>query len=197
MSIFGWASTAATVVAALGTTLIAATWRSRLAGPLVLAVLIAFLSLDDYIGIHESVGALWEPLGLWEKADRLVWPAIFLPLMAVTLVLALGVSAAGPARAGRLVRIGLIMLVAAVGLEIASQGLYQLGWDDPDLPLVIEVVAEEGAELAGWILVATGFLMIACTRLIAIGSVTEDPRRARADMEELAAGARVRMEDDR
>lgn len=175
-SVFGWASTAVTFGAALGVMLFAATRRFRLAGPFALAAIIAFLSLDDFIELHERVGGLWETLGLWEKADRLVWPAIFLPLLAAAFVLALRLSADGPARAGRLVRTGLILLVAAVVLEVASQGLYHLGWDDQDLPLVIEVVAEEGAELAGWILVATGFFVAACTRLIAIGSPTEGSR---------------------
>jgi len=169
-SVFGWASSAATFGAALAVVLFGFTRRSRMAGPIVLAAIISFLSLDDFLQLHERVASLWKPLGLWEKADRLVWPAIFMPLLAATFILALRLSAEAGTRISRLVRFGLILLVAAVALEIASEGLYHLGWDDPDLPLVIEAVTEEGAELAGWVLIATGFFAAACANLIAIGS---------------------------
>jgi hypothetical protein len=46
------------------------------------------------------------------------------------------------------------LLVGAVVLEAASYGLVALDYDFRDWPFVIEVVIEEGAELAGWILCA-------------------------------------------
>jgi hypothetical protein len=163
--LFAWASVSATAAAALAALLIAVTARPPAIKLLALAALVAFLSLDDLAKLHELIGG-WISgiLDLWDKADRLVWPVLFLPLLTGVLALLLDVSAQGPAHARRLVRIGIGLLALAVVLEVGSQGLYKIGFDDPDLPLVLELVAEEGAELGGWILISTGLLMIATAR---------------------------------
>jgi hypothetical protein len=101
-SVFGWASSATTFGAALAVVLFGVTRRSRPAEPIVLAAIISFLSLDDFLQLHERVASLWKPLGLWEKADRLVWPAIFMPLLAATFILALRLSAEAGTRVSRL-----------------------------------------------------------------------------------------------
>jgi hypothetical protein len=50
------------------------------------------------------------------------------------------------------------MLVAAVGCEVASFGLVQVGLDKGTFAYELEVIVEEGLELAGWILIASGLL---------------------------------------
>jgi hypothetical protein len=48
------------------------------------------------------------------------------------------------------------LLVVAIALEMASPILFALGSDHGELAYELEVALEEGAELAGWILVSTG-----------------------------------------
>lgn len=160
-----WASSALQSAAAVLVLLLAARFRARQWWLLGLAGLLAFLSLDDLITIHERVSRLALTLDLWAHAGRLVWPIVFLPLLAATFV---GLWWIGDApggeleRGGRaddaqlLIRLGLALLVAAVVLEIAAQGLFVLDVGRLDAPFVAEVLIEEGAELAGWGLIVTG-----------------------------------------
>ena len=59
-------------------------------------------------------------------------------------------------RARRLVHGGLALLVLAVALEMASILLVNVGLYRPSTVYELEVTAEEGAELAGWLLIALG-----------------------------------------
>jgi hypothetical protein len=120
-----------------------------------LAAVIAFLSLDDLIQVHEHVSRLALKLHLWAHAGRLVWPAVFLPLLAASF-LGLWLIAQARLEVGRLIRGGLALLVLAIVLEIAAQGLFALDVGRLDAPFVAEVILEEGAELAGWGLIVTG-----------------------------------------
>jgi hypothetical protein len=61
------------------------------------------------------------------------------------------------------------LLGAAVVLEVVSYALVRLGYGFRDWPFVIEILVEEGAELAGWILCA-GALTAA-----AVGSFRLEP----------------------
>ena len=53
---------------------------------------------------------------------------------------------------------GLALLAAAVVLEVCSAALIRAGFDRGSVLYELEVVLEEGAELAGWILIAGAFL---------------------------------------
>ena len=50
------------------------------------------------------------------------------------------------------------MLVAAVGCEVVSFGMVQIGLDRGTFAYELEVIVEEGLELAGWILIASGLM---------------------------------------
>jgi hypothetical protein len=134
--------------------------------PLVsLAGILAFFSLDDVIQVHERVSRLALDLHLWAHAGRLVWPIIFLPLLVASFGGLWFVAHEAGGAAWRLIVIGLGLLVLAVGLEIAAQGLFVLDVGRLDAPFVAEVVVEEGAELMGWGLIATGLAAAAAQAL--------------------------------
>lgn len=166
-SAWAWASIVATFTAAVGALLLHAARFGRPARLAVLAAAVAFLSLDDMIQVHERLSALVTDLGApeeWHLA-RLFWVAVFLPLLAVTFLLLWDLSRTLPARFGRLVLAGAVLLVVAVGLEVVSPALFWLGFDHGDLLYELEVVLEEGAELGGWAVVGTALVAAALDRL--------------------------------
>jgi len=156
LSAFAWMSSVTTFGAALLLCLLAIVRPTR-AWPLVpLAGAVAFMSLDDMVGLHERVSSLQTTAGPIEHFARIFWPLVFMPLLAATFVGLFAVAAGlrtGPARA---LLAGLALLVVAIALEMASPILFALGSDHGELAYELEVALEEGAELAGWILVSTG-----------------------------------------
>jgi hypothetical protein len=153
---FAWASSVAQfAVAAFCLLLLLAGWWST--WPLVgLMAILAFFSLDDIVRIHERVGTGFEDaLGLGEAWGRLIWPIIFMPLLAAAFILLWRFSERAPGVAARVTRIALVMLVLAVFAEAFSTALH-LGEADSlgSLPDVVEVSVEESLELAAWILIA-------------------------------------------
>jgi hypothetical protein len=154
---FAWASSVAQfTVAAFCLLLLLAGWWSP--WPLLgLTAILAFFSLDDIVRIHEEVASAFraDVLGVETAWGRLVWPIIFLPLLAAAFVLLWRFSERAPALAGRATRIGLVMLVLAVFAEAFST-VFHLGEDQAlgSLPDIVEVSIEESLELAAWILIA-------------------------------------------
>lgn len=159
-SVFAWASVSATFAAAAGAFLLSLAAPERRHLLWFVAAVAAFLSLDDFIRIHERLGDLAdraESLEAWEPG-RLLWPVIFFPLLAGLFLALWSLArrlAVGPRRS---IRVGLALLALAVLLEVASAGILRAGYDRGTVPYELEVIAEEGAELAGWILVAGGLL---------------------------------------
>ena len=166
-SAWAWASIVTTFTAAVGALLLYAARVGRPARLVALAAAVAVLSLDDFIQVHERVSARVTDLGApedWHVA-RLFWVVVFLPLLAATFWLLWDLSRTLSARFGRLVLGGAGLLVAAVALEALSPALFWLGFDHGDLVYELEVVAEEGAELGGWALIATACLAAAVDHL--------------------------------
>jgi hypothetical protein len=151
-----WASSVLEFAAALLVVLMAALQPARQWPLFVLAAVLAFFSLDDLIMVHERVSTVAQDLDLWAHAGRLVWPVIFLPLLTIAFLGLWLIAAESVGDVGRPIRVGLGLLVLAIGLEIAAQGLFALDVGRLDAPFVAEVVVEEGAELAGWGLIVTG-----------------------------------------
>jgi hypothetical protein len=120
----------------------------------------ALLSLDDLLAFHERVGELADRLGAPPELHlaRLLWPAVFFPLLAGLLWALWRLARESPPGPRRSLELGALFLVAAVALELASPVLFALGYGFGSVPYELEVVAEEGAELAGWILIASGLL---------------------------------------
>jgi len=144
---------AAAVAAFLCATAIPA-WRLRLA---LLAAWFAFLSLDDVVEVHERLGIrLGNATGLvgGEEAGRL-WVVVYLPVMAVSLVMLLRVArSVCSAQARRLLHGGLVEIGAAVAAEVVGAWTRRVGGSLGWL-YDVNVAVEEAAESAGWLLVAT------------------------------------------
>ncbi len=152
-SAFAWASSTATFAAAFAALLLfGLTGRLRL---LVLALVLAFLSLDDAAAIHERLAARAEEiLGTPELSQRILWIALFLPLIGAAFVLLAGLARELQPRARKFVHIGLALLVFAIAAEASAHVTKNHGHPDGSTYDSFEVVVEEGAELAAWILIA-------------------------------------------
>jgi hypothetical protein len=129
----------------------------------LLGVALAVFALDDLVAVHERIGELDDALGLPERVQlqRLVWIVVLLPLLAGAAILLWRLAREAPKRAGDVVRAGVALLVLAVLAEALTPILFNFDWGQDSVPYELEVVFEEGAELAGWILVATGMAAFA------------------------------------
>jgi hypothetical protein len=170
VTVSGWASTAATFAAAVAVLPLAIATGRRLF--FVLAGIFAFFSLDDFIRLHERLAAKVESLGIDESLQlgRLIWAAVFFPLLALTAALLWALARTVAGEEGRLIRLGLALLAAGVVLEAASPALFAMDLDHKDWQYETEVVLEEGAELAGWIWIAAALMAASCRTLVLRGS---------------------------
>jgi hypothetical protein len=179
---FTWGSGVATFAAAFALMLIVLVRNTAAPGLIVLAALIAFLSLDDILRLHEQLA---QKLG--ERAfedirpdfiDR-SWVLVYVPLLALVAVLLLRMTR-DRRPADRLVRLGLLLLAVAVAFEVASLGPTSLADGGTTWPDSIEVALEEGAELGGWILVAAGLSAILVVDVAhVLGGARPPPERMR------------------
>lgn len=155
-NLFTWLASVEIFAAALACGLLAVSGLGRKGFLLTLAGLIAFLSLDEAVAIHERIGlrvvALLDISPVW---DSVIWPVLYLPLLATVLILLVLESRRGPRLTSLLVLAGLGCLAAAVGAEIVS---FPYSTDQGGTPHAIEGAAEEALELGGWGLIATGLL---------------------------------------
>ena len=84
---------------------------------------------------------------------------LFLPLFGLAALLLLRTARRLPAQLAGLVYLGLGLLVLALATELVSTALYELAdVERGSWPDTLEVVLEETAELAAWILIATALL---------------------------------------
>jgi hypothetical protein len=152
-----WASSVATFTAAFAALLLLlAEGRARL-GLLGLAALLAWFSLDDIIQAHERVSGKLDVLeSLPDYVRTRLWLPVYLPLLAVAGYLLFRAAAEAPARAARFIRAGLLLLVAGIAFEVVGLATKWLARRDVVWPDDIRIGLEEGIELSGWILVATG-----------------------------------------
>lgn len=154
-TIWSWASSTATACAALAAGLLAVAHGGRRRTYLFLAATLAFFSADDMLQIHERLNA---NLGGADETTRIVWPVVYLPLLIASFLLLWRCAAHACGPASRSIRLGLLMLVAAVGCEVVSFGMVQIELDRGTFAYELEVIVEEGLELAGWILIASGLM---------------------------------------
>lgn len=155
-----WASTVAIFSTGLLALLLSFVESARRLRLLALAGAAAFLSFDEFLIVHERLGlAVTEALDLSDKYLRVAWPAIYLPLLAGVAALVFQLAWTSPNPARRLLAIGLVTLGSAVGLEIAGLALDLLP-NVPEWLYTVEIALEEGAELAGWILLTTGLALL-------------------------------------
>jgi hypothetical protein len=165
-NVFTWASSATIFGAAFAASLRAFAVPSVRARFFTLAAIFAFFSLDEAVSVHERVALhVVDLLDLPSEADSVVWPVVYLPLLITASILLLRVARSNSARAGRLLLVGLGLLALAVVAEEAtapwSTSERAAGWGH-----AIEGAFEEGAELGGWILIATGLAAVALTEIV-------------------------------
>jgi hypothetical protein len=141
--------------------------KHRLEG-LLLAAALGVLALDDLAELHER-GSLKVAALLEIDADfiRVLWPVLYLPMLAFILAALwqLGGRASEPAALG--IRFGLVLLVAAVAVEVLWATWHLTVGKVGDWPDTIQVAIEEGLELGGWTLIASGLAAFLVTRLLA------------------------------
>lgn len=171
-SAFSWLSVSAeftTALAAflLGTILPRA--RPRFFG---LAAICAFFSADDMLQIHENLTTGWASSpGLPSHFGRMIWPAVFFPVLALAFILLWTLALQVGVELARFIQSGLVLLGASLVLEVTSAAFFYAGLDHGDLPYELEVVVEEGAELAGWVLIAAALTAIAINSLMRLGTI--------------------------
>jgi|tagenome__1003787_1003787.scaffolds.fasta_scaffold20445034_1 hypothetical protein len=169
-SVWSWASVASEAAAAVLLGLLAAT-SIRPAALAFCAGVVMFLSLDDFIRVHEALGSTYSP---FPHAARSLWPVFYLPLLGVLLVLLWRVAQGfGPVERA-LLRTGLLALVVAVGLESATPLLFAVGQGHGTAGYEVEVAVEEGLELGGWIWIAGGLAAGLVSRGGDLPTVTPD-----------------------
>ena len=150
--VFTWASSMATAMAGLGLLLVASQVKARSRVLILLSMGLFFFSLDDTVALHERIPNLsFIPVG---PSGRIVWIVCAMPLLASVWVGLLAFSWRAPEALRKAVFWGLGGLVVAIFLEFTSPVLFTLGSDHGKWLYELEVVAEEGLELASWILIA-------------------------------------------
>ena len=150
-SLWAWLSSSAMVVAAAGVALLGlldGRHRWRL---LLLAAILAFLSADDILAIHERISI--DELGPIPSPSRIVWILAFTPVLVVALWLLRWWAGTTTHDIARFVWLGLAMLGGALVLEFTSPILFAIDLAKDSVAYKLEVIVEEGLELAG-----TGFL---------------------------------------
>jgi len=155
--LFTFASAVATVGCGIVTLVLVAVWPRRAVLLVGLSVLLGYLAVDDMYAGHERIAEKLDLdlLGI-EDTGRVLWPLVFLPLLGACFAGLVAIASALSAPARRLVHGGLALLVLAIALEMASILLVNVGFDRSSTVYELEVTAEEGAELAGWLLIALG-----------------------------------------
>jgi hypothetical protein len=159
---FSWASTVATFAAACAALLLAARPDTPRRGRmLLLAAALAYLSLDDFIELHERLGDwVGDELGLPEAIGPRIWVIVYLPVLVAAALLLVWSALSSPPRPRRYQLAGIGLLVAAVlseGLGVLTKLLEEHGIETPHR---LRAGLEEGLELSGWILIAAGLVAV-------------------------------------
>ena len=164
-----WLAVVAAAAGALAAGLHALLLSERRGLMAAVAAGLAYLSLDDATLLHERLGdRLAGALDAGDSITSILQLLAVAPILAAVLAGALLVARDAFPEARRALLAGLACLVAAVLVEqfagpvtehVAERGT---GWPDE-----LRIAIEEGAELAGVILLAAGLLALLCIRLIA------------------------------
>jgi len=122
-----------------------------------LPAILAYLSLDEMVALHERVLKVLDKLSITASHGRVIWPLIYLPVLAATTIALWRMAGTMTTRAGLFVQTGLVMLAVAVMLEVGSVALV----DDYENAYQVEVIVEQNLELAGWTLLGAALLSTA------------------------------------
>lgn len=153
---FTWASASATFGAAFASLVHGVVSAESRRLFLVLASLLAFLSLDDVAQIHERIGwRVQRGFDLPEAIGARAFVFVYLPLLAVVALLLWRVGSRAEQRVRRTIVLGFALLAAAIALEPVGAT-----WKFDSSPDRVEAAIEEGLELGGWILVASALTVV-------------------------------------
>jgi hypothetical protein len=130
-----------------------------------LAAIFAFLSLDDMVQIHERVASKLEPL-FFEHIESV----IFLPLFVAAFLIVWRLAREVPARAGQFLRVAMLLLVAAVVVDLFATVTMNLEEEGTPWPHAVRIAIEEALELSGWILVSGTLTTVLCVGLLEYGA---------------------------
>jgi hypothetical protein len=159
-NVFTWASSVSTFTLAVAAFLHALAFSTRRREFGLLAGLGLLFSLDDAVQLHERVALeLGEDvLGLPDYLAVRLWLVFYLPLLLLAGLLLWRFAEEVWEPAGRMLRLGLLLLVASIPVEIVGAGTRWLDEEGTSVPEDFRVVVEEGLELGGWILAAVGLM---------------------------------------
>ena len=157
---FDWISSALAMAGAISLLVLAAAGTERRRSTIVLALLIAFLAVDDLINLHDQAatafaGALPEPfdrLGAWSM------PILYMPLLAATFALIWSHGTRARPELAHQVQAALTLLTAAVVLRLLVGLLEIRGFHASERIRVIGIATLEGAEVGAWSLIAAAFV---------------------------------------
>ena len=157
-----WAASVTTFSTALLALLLALVQSARRVHLFVLAAAAAFLSFDEVVIVHERIGLkVTEALDLSNTYLRIAWPIVYLPLLATVAAILFQLARTNTDPVRSLLGIGLALLACAVGLEIGGLALDLIPTlTETSWLYTMEIALEEGAELAGWILITTGVAVL-------------------------------------
>lgn len=168
---FQWASISATFACAFGAGLLAITRDRGRVRLFVLSGALALLSLDDALSVHEDIQKVFERNGLSPGLE--LWPFLLGPLLALVFLLLLQLGRELDRTIRTPLLAGLALLVVALGAEIFVRAIWWFS-GRPHVLDVINLGLEEGAELGGWLLLATAIGAAACAAFIELGDDDRD-----------------------
>jgi hypothetical protein len=155
-NVWSWAASMTTFAAGIAA-LLYAHWSPHPRRALALGALLVYFALDDWVEIHENVGdEVSEALGLPGYVGPRLWVALYLPLAGAVVALLWLVAEESGGRARRAILGGLALLAAGYGLEAIGIVTKRFEERGVELPHAVRAGLEEGAELAGWVVVAAG-----------------------------------------
>lgn len=162
---FAWASSSALFaagIAALVAALAGSHHRRRLG---VLGGLLVYLSLDDAAGLHERLGNRLAALVGESALGDALFLVVYLPLLVILGALAWQVSEAARPSIRAMLRLGLALLVLAVGLRVVAALVLEANLHPGVALKNLGIASDQGAELAGWIVLAAGLTALLCAEL--------------------------------
>lgn len=159
-NIFDWTSFSAASIAALSLLFLAMAATPHGRSAYVLALLVAFLAVDDVTNLHDRLGSAFAET-LPAPLDRLGdWstPLLYLPLLVATFLLLWSHAVRLAPAPARQVLAALALLAAAVAMRVLV-GIFEIrGFHPSYAKRAIGIAFLEGSELGAWILVAGAFL---------------------------------------
>jgi hypothetical protein len=177
---FSWVSSGTTFCAAFVSFLLALFRPQRRARLFALAAIFALFSLDDAIELHERLGesATTNLFNLGKSFNYALWPVLFFPLLGLAFLLLWDVSRSSAGRGRRTLRVGMALLVVGVAAEAAASAWYVPGGEAETWPGALQIIVEESAELAGWILIVTALTVETCRALLLLPATANSARDA-------------------